>query len=177
MIKANNVAIKVDKSILQISNSKDTEDFYCLNFHNLDTNQFKQHVLYTELNDARKNGLTCVENSLWGNDYDKARQARLVVEHFDELEPEGQKGKLSGFAVAAFMTKFGIGCSDKKLKTFVEDYFNVIYKGKYKTIKTNTVDDAKNKIATEKSRFDVGAFNKKIDDLLNRYFGNSMGKQ
>ena len=44
-----------------------------------------------------------------------------------------------------------------------------MYRGKYNTLKANTVDDAKNKIETEEYRYDVLGFNKKIDNLLARY--------
>lgn len=169
VLRTNNAVIPVDEFTLRKSKAKKMDDFYCTNYHTLNTEQFSQHVLCTELNDARKNGLTDIEKCLWGSDYDKARQARFVVDHFDELEPEGHKGKLSGYAVAAFMSKFGIGCADKKVKMFVEEYFNPMYRGMYNTLKANTVDNAKNKIETEEYRYDVLGFNKKIDNLLARY--------
>ena len=59
------------------------------------------------------------------------KKARCVIAHFDELEPEGQKGKLYGPTVTAFMLWTGVGLSDSKRKMFVEEYFNKEYKDRH----------------------------------------------
>ena len=160
----------IDEIGEKMKTAKSLKKCICDGFHNFNNDSFQIHVVTELMN--REQDMNEEENLLWPQDKDKVEKIRLIISHFDELEPEGQHGKLSGAAVAAFMLWCGIGRADYKCKMFVEDYFNKEYKGKYKTVNVNTINTAKGNITKEKSKFNIIEFNKRIDNLLYKYMQN-----
>lgn len=147
--------------IFKDQQQKQFKDFICEGFHKYDRNQFFAYVVKLKMLEDQE-GMTLTEMTLWGDDADKARDARYVVSHFDELHPEGHKGKLDAKMVAMFMDwcNFDPTVSDT---FFVEKYFNPSYKGKYKTVRNTSVNMAKgHKVRKE----DQMKFNRKIEELL-----------
>lgn len=148
------------------------QDFVCAGFHKYDKGQFTSHVVYNEIKKGEENGLTEIEVALFGADsIERVMRIRIVIEHFDELEPEGHKGKLKADCVASFMIWCGIGEGDNKVKSFVEDYFNATYRGAFLTVKFGAVNSAKNKQFLKKSSFDDRIFHQQIDALVAKYSG------
>ena len=160
----------IDEIGEKMKTAKSLKKCICDGFHKFNNDSFQIHVVTELMN--REQDMNEEENLLWPQDKDKVEKIRLIISHFDELEPEGQHGKLSGAAVAAFMLWCGIGRADYKCKMFVEDYFNKEYKGKYKTVNVNTINTAKGNITKEKSKFNIIEFNKRIDNLLYKYMQN-----
>lgn len=150
-------------------------DFICTNYHMYDPSQFQMHVIVSEL--RKGDGMTDEEKILFGTDNtEMAEKARLVIQHFDELEENAHKGKHknkhSAYCVASFMLWCGVGnTQDDKVKFFVEDYFNKTYKGAYPPVKTNAVNSAKNILLhkPEESNLDNNHFHAKIDSLMVQY--------
>lgn len=165
--------VSKDEYMERKRNAKSLDTFICENFHKMTTTEFKNLVILDMVEKGEKDGLSEVESALWNNNIEIVKKVRTVISHFDELEPEGQKGKLSGYAVASFMSWCGIGENDNKVKTFVEEYFNKEYKGSYSTIRTNSVNTAKNNMTKGTSTFDKDSFVKKIDELLSHYTRNT----
>lgn len=169
--------ISPDDSMDMIKNKGQSfQDYICSGFHRLDYSQFQAHVVASELKKGEKEGMTDIEVKLFGaGNRELVMNARLVVKHFDELEKDAHKGKHkdkhSAYCVASFMQWCGIGNEDQKVKMFVEEYFNVTYKGEYPSIKTNSVNSAKNKIVAEKvyNNFDNDEFHDKIEELVGKY--------
>lgn len=156
-------------------NAVSLRDFICSNYHMYDLSQFQMHVVVSEL---RKDGsMTDVEKILFGpNNKEFAEKAKLVIQHFDELENNAHKGKHknkhSAYCVASFMLWCGVGITlDDKVKMFVEDYFNNTYKGEYPPAKTNAVNSAKNILlySPKESNLDNINFHEKIDTLVEQY--------
>lgn len=153
--------------------ARSEEEFVCSNFHTCDTSQFQSHVVASELIKGQSNGLTDAEIRIFGSDnIDLVKKVRLVIQHFDELEEEGVKGKHKGKhygpCVASFMLWCKIGMNDQKVKSFVA-YFNDTYKGVYPPVKENTVDSHKNAIIGKRCEFDHEGFKNKIEDLIEKY--------
>lgn len=151
------------------------QDFICKNYHVLDPSQFQMHVVSTEIKRGMTDGLTETEIKLYGSDsIEHVEKVRLVIEHFDELETDGHKGKHekkhSSYCVASFMLWSGIGKNqDNKVKAFVDDYFNKTYKGNYPPVKTNAVNTAKNNILYGQTNFQEDKFRIKIERLIMTY--------
>lgn len=147
-------------------------DFICSNYHRYAPSQFQMHVVASEL--RKDSNMSDEEKILFGADNtDMAEKARLVIQHFDELENNAHKGKHkdkhSAYCVASFMLWCGIGnTQDDKVKLFVEDYFNKTYKGEYPPVKTNAVNSAKNTLLHKptESNLDNNLFHTKIDSLV-----------
>lgn len=148
------------------------QEFICDKYHTCDISQWQLYVVKSELN--KESGMTDVEKILFGADnVEMARKARIVIQHFDELEKDAHKGKHkdkhSAYCVASFMIWCGIGKTpDDKVKFFVEDYFNKTYTGDYPPVKTNAVNTAKNIILHKptESSLDNDAFKRKIEDII-----------
>lgn len=158
---------EIDEIGKKMKSAKSLKKCICDGFHNYNNESFQIHVATEYMN--REQNMTAEENILWPQENDKVEKIRCIIAHFDELNPEGHSGKLSGAAVAAFMLWCGIGRADCKCKMFVEDYFNKEYKGKFKTVNVNTINTAKGKITQENSNFEIEKFNKEIENLLNKY--------
>lgn len=131
-------------------------------FHKPTKEEFRKHVFQDLQRKSKETGLSGIELRLWGQDKHKVMQIRYVIAHFDELNPEGHEGKLSGYAIAAFAEWCGIS-SD--LKCFVEEYFNIHYHGKYQNIQYNSVTTARGKLDKQK-KFKKEDFFRKIDSFL-----------
>lgn len=150
-------------------------DFICNNYHMCDPSQFQMHVVASEL--RKDSNMTDEEKILFGADNtEMAEKARLVIQHFDELENNAHKGKHkdkhSAYCVASFMLWCGIGnTQDEKVKLFVEEYFNKTYRGEYPPVKTNAVNSAKNTLLhkSTESNLDNELFHTKIDSLVKQY--------
>ena len=156
-------------------NAGSLQDFICSNYHKFDPDQFKMHVIASELN--KGDDMTAVEKILFGaNNKELVEKVRLVIRHFDELELNAHKGKHkdkhSAYCVASFMLWCGIGITnDNKAILFVDDYFNQTYKGEYPPVKANAVNSAKNilKHNPKKSNLDNAEFHARIDAIVEKY--------
>ena len=154
------------------NNARSFSSFVCENYHKINLGEFQNYVVASELEKGKTNGLTSTEVALFGADsIERVMRIRIVIEHFDELEPEGHKGKLKADCVASFMIWCGIGEGDNKVKSFVEDYFNATYRGAFLTVKFGAVNSAKNKQFLKKSSFDDQIFHQQIDALVAKYSG------
>lgn len=97
-------------------------------YHNF--NEWEGDILIEkEIEDERKNnGLSHIERLIFGNDIELARQAKTVIENFDELCPKGHKNKLNAKFIAVFMLKYlrTDSCTEKD---FINKYFYEFYNG------------------------------------------------
>lgn len=157
-------------------NAGSLKDFICSNYHKYGPDQFQMHVVASELN--KGDDMTDEEKILFGaNNKELVEKARIVRTHFDELELNAHKGKHkdkhSAYCVASFMLWCGIGTTnDNKVSLFVDDYFNLTYKGEYPPVKTNAVNSAKNILLYDKkkSNLDNAEFHARIDALVEKYY-------
>ena len=157
-------------------NAGSLKDFICSNYHKYGPDQFQMHVVASELN--KGDDMTDEEKILFGaNNKELVEKVRLVIRHFDELELNAHKGKHkdkhSAYCVASFMLWCGIGTTnDNKVSLFVDDYFNLTYKGAYPSVKVNSVNSAKNILLYDKkkSNLDNAEFHARIDALVEKYY-------
>lgn len=145
------------------------------NYHRYPRKVFESHVLYQELMQGREQGMDGMECVLWPDNHDIVPMVRVVIEHFDELEPKGRRDtknggcKLNG-KVMARLVKW---CRPTNAKDFIESYFNERYKGVYRTIRHNSVNSAKNSVKggaqTDAENAEYAAFVAKVEALLSKY--------
>lgn len=98
---------------------------------------------------------------------------RYVIEHFDEISPKGQDGKINTKYVAMFMTWSGV--KPKMEKEFYEQYFGSLYWNKNKLTKYTALNTAKNKLTKHPNNQAYNTFVSAINNLLNitRYINDS----
>ena len=148
------------------------QEFASKHFHMHNKNEFQLHVLHRKYNEGRADEMSAIETFLWPNDHAMARRARVIMEHFDELNPKGRQDgqtgqyKLSSWYVAVFMKWCGVK-DTKKEKHFVEKYIPEVYHGEYGRIASTTVNTAKNKLLRDEAR--ERAIWDEIDRLAEKY--------
>lgn len=160
---------KEDDMSRDMNKAKSLQGFLQDNFHLRNKNQFRLHVLHRSYSQAKEDKLTDIEGFLWPTDHERALDARIILAHFDELEPKGKfdkkndQYKLDGDYVAVFMAWCRINQTKKENK-FVGRYFAENYKGVYQMIAYSTVNSAKARLLRDEEN--VQRIRAEIDALL-----------
>lgn len=150
--------------------TKSLKGFVCENYHRLEPCEFQMHVVAEIICKGEENGMSPIESKLWPENEKMARKARVVLEHFDELNPNRGK-KLDAKYVAAFMLWTGIGTTlDEKVVSFVDDYFIPGYHGKFEPIKHGAVNGKKNFFTTKK--LIQAEYDEKFDEIVDKHSAN-----
>lgn len=133
-------------------------------FHKCNGNKFNTHVHNFCIWANNNNGITQEEKDIFGLDVEKIENIRYIILNFDNLNPEGHRGKLDAKYIAVLMLD-SIGTDSKKEKKFVE-YFNKLYAthGKLHTVGVSAVNYAKNNL-NEKDKEEIMD---SINALINR---------
>lgn len=100
------------------------DDFLKNEYHNVAKQEFKQFVFLEAMRQGRDDGLTEEEAYLFCDNHGKVSQVRWVIEHFDEMEVEGQKGKLDSTLIVYFLKWCDVGLTKEKrlYKYFCSNY-------------------------------------------------------
>lgn len=138
------------------------QDYVNGHFHKLDIDDFKMHIVLECKKKGDELGLTKEEILLWKENKEKVLMVRFVIQHFDELNPQGQKGKLSGKVIVAFMK----WCQIKDRYKLFLDYFTSHYRGQYKVPGYTTINAAHTKFTRDSSCIDLKEFNKQVNELM-----------
>lgn len=146
-------------------------------FHNCDPKQFMDFAVVEKILLGRANNMVGVEPLLWPNNKKKAENVRIVIEHFDELNPKGLRNRdktgkefcISG-KYMGMLTKWS-EVVDGKGKVFVEEHFNKRYRGKYNTVTYNAAHMALCKMvkAGEKGDKEYADFVSQAESLIAKY--------
>lgn len=161
-----------DVYMLEKNNSRN--EFINSNFHKIDTMQFQNHVVSSEL--EKDDDMANEEKILFGaGNREFAYKVRFVIQHFDEIECNAHKGKHhdkhSAACVASLMLWCNIGYGGDDKETLFVEYFNETYNGSYPPVKANAVNVAKNKLLhhPNESNLNNGIFHAKIEELLEHW--------
>lgn len=109
-------------------------------FHNCDPKQFLDYAVVEKILLGRANNMVGMEPILWPNNKKKAEDVRIVIEHFDELNPQGLRNRdktgkefcISGKCMG-MLTKWS-DVKEGKDRVFVEEHFNKRYHGRYQPV-------------------------------------------
>ena len=103
-------------------------------------------LMYKYIADKQKlNGMERAESLVFGDDRSLAKEARIIIDHFDEICPKGIQEKLNGKYIALFMMRYlnHIHCTDKQ---FINEFFYYYYSGSKNHISYNAINQQKGKI-------------------------------
>lgn len=166
--KALGTPLPMDVMSERIHGPKSLQQAICDCFHVFNPSQFQFFVIFDMIEKGKKDGLTSEEAILWPNSHDLAKQVRLVIEHFDELDVAGRYDKKLGRhhikakSIVMLMEWAGIIGSGKESK-FVK-YFQHTYHGKYLAPAGNSgSNSSKNKFTED----EYTMFVEKIKSIIN----------
>jgi hypothetical protein len=103
------------------------KEFLQREYHNVAKQEFKKFVWLEAVRQGRSGGLTEEETYLWMDDYQKVHMVRWAIEHFDELNVEGQQGKIDSTLIVYFLKWCGV---ETKKERRLYYYFCDNYKGR-----------------------------------------------
>ena len=98
---------------------------------NVPKKEFKKYVFLEVMRKGRNEGLTEEETYLFHDDREKVIMVRRAIEHFDEMNVEGQLGKLDSTQIVYFLKWCAV---EKKKEKRLYQYFCDNYKGRYKLL-------------------------------------------
>ena len=107
------------------------DEFLKKEYHNVPKKEFKKYVFLEAMRKARSDGLTEEETYLFHDDHEKVRMVRKAIEYFDEMDVEGQQGKLDSTTVVYFLKWCAV---EKGKEKSLYQYFCDNYKGRYKLL-------------------------------------------
>jgi hypothetical protein len=90
------------------------DDFLRKEYHNVAKKEFKLFVWQEAMRRGQSDGLTEEETFLWTDNHDKVKLVRWAIEHFDELDVEGQQGKLDSVSIVYFLRWCGVATRKEK---------------------------------------------------------------
>ena len=111
--------------------ARSMDEFLKNEYHNVPKKEFKKYVFLEAMRKGRNDGLTEEETYLFRDDREKVRMVRKAIEHFDEMNVEGQQGKLDSTSIVYFLKWCAVE-KDKEKRLY--QYFCDNYKGKYKLL-------------------------------------------
>ena len=142
-------------------------------FHKYNRNQFVLHVVSDELKKGRMHGLDREESMLWADNHDIVPKVRIVLEHFDELDPQGSMDrnrgvrKINSKVMVRLMKWCGLENSGHE-KNFIEGYFVEHYHGMYLPVKMPAVNTAKRNLTVHGDP-EYEHFESLVNELLRKY--------
>lgn len=108
--------------------ARSMDEFLKKEYHNVAKQEFKQYVFLEAMRQGKNEGLTEEETYLFHDDHEKVKHVRWAIEHFDEMDVEGQQGKLDSTVIVYFLKWCGVGQPKEKR---LYKYFCDTYKGRY----------------------------------------------
>ena len=143
--------------------ARSMDEFLKNEYHNVPKKEFKKYVFLEVMRKGRNEGLTEEETYLFHDDRDKVRMVRKAIEHFDEMNVEGQLGKLDSTSIVYFLKWCAV---EKKKEKRLYQYFCDNYKGRYKLLVWSAVSKER------KDQHDCGITDKGAADSFRQMMEN-----
>ena len=143
--------------------ARSMDEFLKNEYHNVPKKEFKKYVFLEVMRKGRNEGLTEEETYLFHDDRDKVRMVRKAIEHFDEMNVEGQQGKLDSTSIVYFLKWCAVE-KDKEKRLY--QYFCDNYKGRYKLLVWSAVSKER------KDQHDCGITDKGAADSFRQMMEN-----
>ncbi len=148
-------------------------------YHTMDVNEWNDLCICEEVMAARLNGVTNKERALWGENTHQIMRVRVAYDHLDELEPEGQKGRIGGkflyrlLVWSHVLPNRGI---EYWHEYFLERYTTngILYPDKPSAIKMAKRKMAKLNLQDDKK--EQKEFDHKLDELVKKYMIDEQDK-
>lgn len=145
-------------------NARSMDEFLKNEYHNVPKKEFKKYVFLEVMRKGRNDGLTEEEAYLFSDDHTRAQQVKEAIERFDEMDVEGQMGKLDSRTMVYFLKWCYVGQAKEKR---LYKYFCDTYKGRYQKLVWSAISKER-KDLRENGITDRGAadtFQKMIEKL------------
>ena len=120
--------------------ARSMNDFLKNEYHNVPKEEFKQYVFLEAMRQGKNDGLTEEETCLFCDDHNRVQQVRWAIEHLDEMNVEGQQGKLDSTLIVYFLKWCDVGRSKEKR---LYKYFCSNYRGRYHTLVWSAISKAR----------------------------------
>lgn len=150
---------------------KSLEEISAMLYHNLDEDEYNDWVISEEVMAARRQGITNQERALWGDDKQRVMRCREAYSHIDELNPDGQEGRIGG-KFLAMLHKWSKVQPSRGLEYWLT-YFTEFYTtsgGKLAPVKLGAVKRSATQILKEEiTKKEVEEFNQRMDKLAKKY--------
>lgn len=150
---------------------KSMQEISAMLYHTLDENEYNDWIISEEVMEARRQGVSNQERALWGDDKQQVMRCRVAYSHIDDLEPEGQEGRIGG-TFLALLHKWSNVKTSRGLDywlTFFTDYYKKSG-GVLVPVKIGAVKRGQAMITKEEiEKKEVEDFFQKIDDLVKEY--------
>ncbi|MBR3547909.1 MAG: hypothetical protein IKN86_10145 [Bacteroidaceae bacterium] len=150
---------------------KTMEEICAQLYHTLDENEYNDWVISEEVMAARRQGITNQERALWGDDKQQVMRCRTAYMHIDELNPDGQKGRIGG-RFLAMLHKWSKVQSSRGLE-YWHTYFTDFYRnngGQMAPVKIGAIKRGQSLITRNIiKQKEVDNFNQKMDYLVEKY--------
>ena len=143
--------------------SRSMDEFLKNEYHNVPKKEFKKYVFLEVMRKGRNEGLTEEETYLFHDDREKVIMVRKAIEHFDEMNVEGQLGKLDSTQIVYFLKWCAV---EKKKEKRLYQYFCDNYKGRYKLLVWSAVSKER------KDQHDCGITDKGAADSFRQMMEN-----
>lgn len=110
-------------------------------------------LMYKLIQDETKfSGMDVIEISIFDTDRNRAAEARMVIEHWDNIDQK-KGNKLDAKLIAVFMDMCLKGCKNRNENIFVENYFYKYYRGNKQRVNYQSINRQKNLLnKTEKQK-------------------------
>ncbi len=158
---------------------KEMKELKAMLYHTMDVNEWNDLCICEEVMAARMNGVTNKERALWGENTYQIMRVRVAYDHLDELEPEGQKGRIGGkflyrlLVWSHVLPNRGI---EYWHEYFLERYTTngILYPDKPSAIKMAKRKMAKLNLQDDKK--EQKEFDHKLDELVKKYMIDEQDK-
>ena len=138
-------------------------------YHTLDENEWNYLCICEEVMMARRQGITNQERALWGDNKQQIMRVRVAIEHLNELEPEGQKGKIDGEFMAR-LHRWSQTLPNRGLEywhTYVTDNYHGGLTSKLSSVKMGRIKIGKMDSDEDNKR--QAEFDQKVEKLIKKY--------
>ena len=148
-------------------------------YHTMDVNEWNDLCICEEVMAARRNGVTNKERALWGENTYQIMRVRVAYDHLDELEPEGQKGRIGSKFLYRLLVWSQV-LPNRGIE-YWHEYFLERYtsKGILNPDKPSAIKMAKRKIAKmdlQDDKKEQEEFNRILDELVKKYMIDDKNK-
>ena len=144
--------------------ARSMNEFLKKEYHNVPKQEFKKFVWLEAVRQGRNDGLTEEETYLWTDDHTKVMEVRRAIERFDDLDVQGQQGKLDSTIIVYFLKWCGV---EPKKERRLYQYFCDSYKGRYQPLVWSAVSKTRKELRESKiaDRWQAENFQKMLDAL------------
>lgn len=150
---------------------KSMEEISAMLYHTLDENEYNDWIISEEVMAARRQGITNQERALWGDDKQQVMRCRTAYSHIDEVQPEGQEGRIGGKFMALLhnWSKVQPSRGLEYWQTYFVDFYTAsggaLTPVKLSAVKRGLAQITKDEIGQK----EVDSFNRMMDNLVQKY--------